>query len=445
MFTTIGVLLTLAGLFLMVGPKLGFTFKNVNLTNKLSKVILAIGVFVIMIPYLFFYSQPGYQYVLINPFTGNKHAVMSEGVKPRFFAKIIEMQKFIDVKVVPVNKEGTPLIDKSILDEIEGVMVPISVRFIDQVTATGFVSVRFQLPQVEEDFIKLAIKFRSSTNLVYNTLIPTIRAQLKQTGFMFSAQDYISGEAQGFRQTFEEMLKGGTFKVEKTSYNDTIMSPIINNDEQRVIADIQTRYRVEKMLDKNGVPIRIAHEITENKVIVSQVIVDKISLESTFKKRLEKQRDESAKRQLEQQKIETAKAAQSRIKAEGERDKTQERATQEVAQVKTLIKIETKLKQEKTNKQLAEIAYETKKLKAKAQKVTADAQSYENRKLQNAGLTPLDKARIDKEKSIGVAAEWAKLTLPVTMTLINSGSSGGKELSVIESLIGANLVKGSSK
>lgn len=69
--------------------------------------------------------------------------------------------------------------------------------------------------------------------------------------------------------------------------------------------------------------------MSENNIIVSQVIVDNIELEATFKQRLEAQRDESAKRQLEQQKVETTKDAQQRIIAEGERDKAQERVNQE--------------------------------------------------------------------------------------------------------------------
>ena len=76
-----------------------------------------------------------------------------------------------------------------------------------------------------------------------------------------------------------------------------------------------------------------------------------ICWEKVFKERLEKQRDESAKRQLEQQKIETAKSTQLRIVAEGERDKAQERVNQEKEQVKKLIAIETRLKEEKTNKE----------------------------------------------------------------------------------------------
>lgn len=188
---------------------------------------------------------------------------------------------------------------------------------------------------------------------------------------------------------------------------------------------------------ENGLPKRIPHELTENNIIVSQVIVDDVVLEPIFKQRLEAQRDESAKRQIEQQKVETAKAAQARIIAEGERDKAAERVNQEKEQVKQLIAIETKLKQERTNKELAAIALETERLKAQQKKVSADAKAYENAKLVTAGLTPQERAEWEYKTSVGVAAELSKLTFPQTM-IIGGEEQGGTPL---ESLIGAAMAK----
>ena len=73
-------------------------------------------------------------------------AVMEQGIKWRGFAKIDKWEKYIDVKVVGQNIE----IDES---EVSGVMKPIPLRFIDQVTASGFVSTRFELPRDEPSLI----------------------------------------------------------------------------------------------------------------------------------------------------------------------------------------------------------------------------------------------------------------------------------------------------
>ena len=395
-------------------------------SNKTISVITGAGIVLVILPYLFFWAEPGYQYFVVYP-TGSKSAVMTEGIKWRGFAQIIPWQKYIDVKVIDSGEE---------VQEIEGAMAPIPIRFIDQVTASAKLSTRFQLPTDEKSFIDLAIEFRSLQNLVQTTLIPTVREVVSNTGYMFAAQDYISGSASDFRVAIDDQLKFGTYSVMKTEFRDTIVTGI-EIEGQREIKEIRTRYDVDKRLDKNGKVIRIKHDINENSIIVAQVIVDDVLLENTFKKRLEAQRDESAKRQLEQQKIKTAKDAQARIVAEGERDKAAERVAQEKEQVKALIAIETKLKQEETNRKLAQIALETEKLTSEAEKVKADAEAYKNKKLVSAGLTPQERAIIDKETAIGVAAEVAKIKFPETMII--GDSKGGS--TPLESLIGAAMAK----
>ncbi|MCW3806743.1 SPFH domain-containing protein [Plebeiibacterium marinum] len=433
MTTFLGILILLAGLTAWViskidksNARLPLWLKGIKTTH--GNILVLAAIFMLMLPYLFFFADRGFNYLLVSP-TGKMSAVMEQGIKWRGLAKIDKWQKFIDVKVVSNQTESD-------IDELEGIMHPIPIRFIDQVTANGYVSLRFQLPTDEESFVSLAVKYRTMSNLVNNTIIPTVREQLINTGYMFAAQNYISGEAQSFRQTFEEQLKDGTYAVNKIEVKDTIFHQIDMTQKERTIKEIQTSYIVEKIL-KNGIPKRIPHELSENNIIVSQVIVDKIDLEATFKKRLEAQRDESAKRQLEQQKIETAKAEQQRIVAQGERDKAEERVNQEKEQVKALIAIETKLKQEETNKKLAAIALETERLNAQKKKVTADAEAYEIAKKVHAGITPEVKLQMELNRDIQVAAEIAKIKFPETM-IIGGDSKGGTPL---ESLIGAAMAK----
>lgn len=404
-------------------------FKKLIRTSykKLSLTFLSLAILLIMLPYLFFYAEPGYQYFVVSP-SGDKDAIMTEGIKWRGFAKITPWQKFIDVKVINSDTEDT--------DEIEGVMPAIPIRFIDQVTAKVILSTRFQLPTDKESFIDMAIEFRSLKNLVQTTLIPTVREVVSNTGYMFAAQDYISGSASDFRVAVDDQLKSGTYSVKKSEYKDTVVTSI--EQEARMIKEVRTRYEVKKRRDANGQIIRLPHDINENKIIVAQVIVDDVILEETFKRRLEAQRDESAKRQLEQQKIKTAKDAQARIIAEGERDKAAERVNEEREQVKALISIETKLKQEETNKKLAEIALQTERLKAEAEKVKADAEAYKNKKLVSAGLTPQEKALIQKETAIGVAEQISQIRFPEVMII---GDDGKKGQTPLEALIGANMAK----
>ena len=316
-------------------------------------------------------------------------------------------------------------------------MSPVGIRFVDQVTAKTYPAVRFQLPTDEESFIQMAIKFRSVSNLVNNTLIPTVKEQLLNTGYMFSAQDYISGEAQNFRQTFEEQLTSGAYKVKKLTIRDTTFTDISQTLTNRNIESIKTSYNVVKVIE-NGIPQRIPTEITENNILVSQVILDNVELESAFVKRLENQRDESAKRQLEQQKVKTAKDARERIIAEGERDKAQEKVKQELAQVQVLINKETMLKEEETNKKLAQIQLETQRIKATQVKVKADADAYEIRKKVSAGITPEKQLQMELDAGVKRIEAIAGWTLPSTMFI---GSSGKGDNDMLTQLIGADMAK----
>lgn len=441
-FQIFGILLLIAFISAIVSKRLESSKSNPNIPRIVEFITTGwrliatpiVAILMFLTPWLFFYAEYGYNYYLVTPF-GQEYTVMdSRGIKPRFFSRIVPWTKYIDIKTVNVDSIGRITED---ITELEG-YIPngVPIRFIDQVTGTAKFAVRFQMPSDEESFLEIAKKFRSMRNLVDNTLIPTLEEQTKNTGYMFAAQDYISGEAQLFKQTLEEQLKGGGYQVIKSELRDTIYSDVLD-PASRQIKEINTTYKVTKV-EKGGIPVRIPHEITENNIQVSQVIVQDVDPEPKFKERLEKQRDESAKRQLAQQETETAKAEQLKILAQGENLKAQERVDKEKEQISQVIDFETQKAIEQQKLETAKIALETAQIEAKRIKEMADAKAYENAKLVQAGLTPQEKAQIDKEKAIGVAEQLKELKMPTYM--IVGGSNGGKDLNLIESLIGVKLM-----
>lgn len=382
---------------------------------KRTKFGILISIGLLLLASSLMYARPGHQYYLVSPF-GTKTAIFNSGyhfIVP--FTRIQEWEKFADIKVIT---EGEPT------DGIEGVIHGgIPIRFIDQVTATGKVSVRVQLPTDDVSFIQLAEEFRHPANLVQNTLVPTVREQVINTGYMFAAQDYISGSASDFRQTLDDQLKNGGFSVEKKEYFDTTyINTSIVDSADRKIREISTRYEVVKRKNANGIPIRIDHDIKKNNLIVSQVIVDQVMLEPAFRKRLEKQRDIASQKRIEMEAVEAAKIAQQKIIAEGERDKAAERVEKERDQIKTLIAIETKVKEEESKRQLAEIAVKTAELNKQREILEADAKSYKNRKLVQAGLTPQEQAEYEL-KMIDVATKNLS-TMSVPDNIIVGGNDG---------------------
>ena len=168
---------------------------------KKSFVVGLLGVATMFATSCFFYARPGHQYYIVAP-TGQVSCQFDQGWKMVMpYSRIQEWESFTDIKSV---SEG---------ESIEGIEGPINggipIRFIDKVMADVRLSVRMQLPQDPTSFIALVEEFRHPKNLINNTLIPTVREQVINTGYMFTAEDYVSGDASNFRATLDEQLKNG--------------------------------------------------------------------------------------------------------------------------------------------------------------------------------------------------------------------------------------------
>lgn len=386
------------------------------------------------------------QYYVLNKYNGSRSAVFKPGlfVTMPFVSTVKEWDKFVEVKAVPVDSAGNITGTEEELEalkEVEGVIAGgVDVRFTDKVTATIYPSARFQMPNDEKSFISLVETYRTQDNLVMNTIVPTIHEQLKNITFMFTADEYVSGGATIYRAEIEDVLKNGSYVFSKEVIRDTIYTEPALNDTSSVV-NRKRDIREIKVIEKNkkvyrdGIPLRKNHEITDNKIITAQVIINNIDLDETYEKKLSEQRDLSAQTIIENQKIITAKAAQDRIIAEGERDKASERVKQEKAQVSRLIEIETKVKEEESKRQLAEINVKTEELKAKATKISADAESYKNAKLVQAGLTPKEKAEFELKKADVVSKNISGMSVPTNVIVGGNGNGN-----VTESLLQTKLI-----
>lgn len=411
--------------------------------------IAAFGLLLIIAAQSFFIARESKQYYILNKASGERSAVMIPGLHliTPFVTEVREWDKFLEIKGVKIDGDGQLIVsdkEAEALLNVEGVIRGgVSVRFIDKVTADVYPSVRFQLPVDTKAFIKLVETYRTPENLVMNTLVPTVSEQLKNITFMFTADEYVSGGATIYRSEIEDVLKNGAYIFTKKQVKDTIYTEIALSgdtttsvkDRKRDIREIKTYDKNVKVL-KDGVPIRKKHEITENSIITAQVIIDEIILDKNYENKLKEQMDLAAQAVVENQKVIAAKARQQSIIAEGERDKSSERVKQEKEQVSKLISIETQVKEEESKRQLAEINVKTEELKARATKIAADAESYKNTKLVQAGLTPLEKARIEKETKVEVAREIAKMSVP---QVIVTGS--GDKSNPTEALLQTKLIK----
>lgn len=449
MITIIGVLAILfATIMFFLSGTISSNSPLATFTNrKRLSAIFVLGLVLVVFDASFFIARESKQYYVLNKATGERDAQMTPGLHliTPFVTEVREWDKYLEIKGVKVNDEGNLIVsdkESEALRNVEGVIRGgVSVRFIDKVTASVYPSVRFQLPNDPQAFIKIVETYRTPENLVMNTLVPTVSEQLKNITFMFTADEYVSGGATIYRSEIEDVLKNGAYTFAKETVRDTIFSEVALSGDvtdvlsrKRDIREIRVFEKNKKIL-RDGVAIRKKHEITENNIITAQVIIDEILLDPNYEGKLKEQMNLAAQAVVENQKVIAAKAKQQSIIAEGERDKAQERVKQEKEQVSKLIAIETQVKEEESKRQLAQINEQTEIIKARATKVSADAEAYKNSRLVSAGLTPLEKARIEKETKVEVAKELAKMNVPSTIIM------GGNGTSPTEALLQSKLIK----
>ena len=181
----IGIAAILAGILSI--PPLAEEF-DLPIPGKWLRMVglLALGIVLIFIKSLFMWADASTQYILLKPGGKIETKIDQQGIKWKGAAKVLEWNKFIDVRT-PTGAEGEDL------SQVEGLLAPVDIRFIDQVTGTVSLTTRFQLPADEVNFISLYKEFKTVSNLVSTTLLPTVREVVKNTGYMYAAQDYISG------------------------------------------------------------------------------------------------------------------------------------------------------------------------------------------------------------------------------------------------------------
>jgi regulator of protease activity HflC (stomatin/prohibitin superfamily) len=296
----------------------------------------------------------------------------------------------------------------------------------------------------EEQFLTMADRNRSEQKLIYGRVMPNIDAALKNTCKLMDAQDYISGQASEFDRFFRDQLENGTYLVEEYYQEEDTPEVIGDTTTIRHIqpknASKQKRYRIKRDAQGNILRDNKSNTLLQYGVKIYQAQVTGIDWETSFDERLQLQKEQVAQTQLEKQEAEKEFYRAKKEVAKGESEKAAERARLEKEQIQQTIEAETRAKVAEQDLIAEKKRYEVEQYKAKSQMVAADAIFYENSKRVAAGLTPQERAQLEKEIAIGVAEQLKDLKLP--STVFTGGGSGGKDqLSLLESLIGAELAK----
>ncbi len=438
MFTTIGVLLLMlgvAGFFLPFDKLPSLNFLD---SGRMRGGLIAAGAFTLIgMNGMFFMADASTDYVLQYPWGGTKTYVNTNGIKPRLFAKVIEIDHEIIVKQLVPSQYNQFESGSRVESENTYVLPAGDYEFNDFINSyIGSTVVITTAPDDLEAFESLAINSKSEEGLVYGRVIPIISAAKKNTAKLMSAQGYIAGRSSDFDKWFLDQLRHGTYEL--IEIMDMPQTDSIGSSRTISTGAKTSSVRYEIKYEK-GEPVRINEGLARYGLNVRQADADDQEWEEVFLSRLQDLKDIVANTQKEIEAAQLAVERKKRIIEEGESNKAEERAKLEKEQIQQVIAAETRKLVESENLAAAEMAEKTAVVQARTKKTLADAEAYQNKLLVSAGLTPQERAQIEKETAVLVAKELAKIQLP--STYFAGGTNGGTSDGILTQLIGAEFAK----
>jgi len=366
-----------------------------GITIAVAAIILIVGV--ISASKIFDSNQLGYYKIKQAAGTGTISVKNKEGMFVQLWGDLWEYQ-ISDMYYFSTNPdEGGSGRDAD----------PIKVRFNDGGTALISGSVKFKLSQKENTQISLHRDYKGY-QAVRSDLIRQVTIEaLMQTATFMKAEESYSSRRSEFTAKAEEQIKRGIYETK--SFEIKKMDADSNEFIER---------KVELVIGEDGKPkIRKKSPLLNYDIEVIQFVIKEIDFDKTIDALIAK------KKEAEQQKV-VAKANAERAKQDAITAEEEGKARIKIAEAEELTKKIREVTEAQKRFEVAE--FEAKKAieEAKAIRVKGEADAHAAKLKVIAGLSPLEKATIEKETAIGVADKLKDIKLPDMMIIGGSGNNG---------------------
>lgn len=285
---------------------------------------------------------------------------------------------------------------------------PIGVRFNDGGTADVSGSIKFRLSLKEDNQLLLHSDFKGYAAVQADLVRQVITESLMQTATLMKAEESYSTRRSEFTALAEEQIMYGIYET---------VSDIreVKDAEGNVFVERSTKVK----LDEDGKPlVRKVSPFRRYDIEVIQFVIKDIDFDKTIDALIAKKKEAEQAKVVARAKAEEAKQDAITAAEQGKARIAKAEADELVEKIKATTQAQKNFEVAQFNRKKAD---EDAKARLTIKKAEADAA----RLLVAAGLTPLDRATIQKETAIGVAAELAKLKLPSTFITGGGGSGGG--------------------
>lgn len=284
----------------------------------------------------------------------------------------------------------------------------IKIRFNDGGTASVTGGIKFRLPTDPVKQLLIHSDFKSFERLKHDLIRQTVAEALMQTATLMKAEESYSTRRAEFGSIAEDQVVNGIYETETREFKEKDA-----DGNEFVVREVSLKK------NKDGQPIiRKESALSRYGIEVIQFVIKDIDFDPTIDALISKKKEAEQMKVVAKANAEKAKQDAITAREQGAASIAIEKAAQEVEKIKATT--------------IAQKEYEVSLLSRKQAEQDAASEIVKGKALAEvsrlkvqAGLTPLEKATIEKETRIGVAAELAKVQFPGMMIIGGNGSNGG--------------------
>ena len=337
--------------------------------------------------------------IVINqmPFTGTMKYWTSPGFEWQWFGKTTTYYKTQQLWFGSDNEEGRQMGN------------PIPVIFNDASDGQIYGSLRVKLPTDPTYLARIQTDYNGMDRLMQDLVRPTVTKVIYASGPLMSAFESYAEKKNDLIEYITDQLNNGVYKT--TVKTIETIDPITNEKKTVKIASL--------IPDENAPGGYKRSEISPFSYYgleIGQVAVSKIGYSETVRKQIAQQQE--ANMMVQTSKAKTLAAQQEAIRAEEAGKAAAMEAKWQQEKIKAVEVTKAEQKYEVARLEALEAKEVAKKIKEQG-----EAEAYAARQKVAAGLSPLERATIEKETKIGVAQALATIKLPTYVVAGGSGSS----------------------
>lgn len=376
-----------------------------SITKKTILGIVTVGIVILLVCIfrsLFEDADKSKNYVCQMPITGEYRVWTEGGLQMQLFGNVESYNKTSQVEFTGIekNENGYLAVGKN---------PAAALTFNDNGRGMIIGSFRVVLPTDKQNMEKIQRDFGSEEALINNLVRPTLYKVVTACGPLMSSLQSVSETRTDLIDYITDQLNNGVYKTK--AIKTEIINEITGEKEKRTTAEI-----IEDLNAPRGYKRQEVSPFSQYGITCGLVSITDIKYDAATQDQIDAQK--AANLAVITSKTKSVEAMQKTIQIAEEGKAAAEKARWEQEQ-KKIVEV-TKAEQE----------YEVAKLEAAkaeevARKVRAEgeAKAAANKALVSAGLTPLERATIEKETKIGVAQALKDVKLPkVVMT--GGGSNG---------------------